>query len=89
MEGPLLKAATPAVAGQRGDPQIAIGALRRISVDDLEAGHRGIHLNGHDLRGKREYLVWALALVFPVPSVRADSRKRLVERGSPGRSHPR
>jgi len=49
MERPLLKVAAPAVAAKRDDPQIAIGALRRISVDDLEAGHRGIALGGHDL----------------------------------------
>src|SRR5690242_11523782 len=81
MERPLLKVAALTVAGQRDDPEIAIGALRRISVDDLEAGHRGIPLSGHDLGGEGEYLIWTFALVFPEPSDRLDSRKRLIERG--------
>ena len=62
-----------------------IGALRRFSVDDLETSDRRIPLSGHDLRGKREYLVWTFALVFPEPSDRRDSRKRLIERGRPVR----
>jgi len=63
MERPLLRVATPAVAGQRDDPQIAIGALRRISVDDRETSHRSIP---------------SVATIFEVSvNIRLDLRARL------------
>ena len=49
MERPLLKVTAASVAGECDDPEVAVGALRRIALDDFEACDRGSALGSHNL----------------------------------------
>lgn len=78
---PLLEVTAAPVAGERDDPEIAIGAPWGIAVDHIQACDGGAVLGGHDLRAQREHLVGPLALVLPEAGDRVQPGERLVERG--------